>query len=89
VKPKNDGHDLSLSLHNITAEQSHYIMLALRLLDLGIIRRGEFTLMETRHDPDCPTLVTGSGLDCNCDCEIEIGGCTHSYSDLVKPESCP
>ncbi len=44
--------------------QSRSVRLALRLFELGIIPRGKFTLVEARHDPGCPTLVTGSGLDC-------------------------
>jgi hypothetical protein len=65
--------------------QSRSVRLALRLFELGIIPRGEFTLVETKHDPGCPTLVTGSGLNCNCNCEIEIGGRTYSYSEFLKP----
>lgn len=68
---------------------SRSVRLALRLFELGIISRGKFTLLETKHDPGCPTLVTGSGLDCNCDCEIEIGGRTYSYSEFVRLEKRP
>lgn len=65
--------------------RSRSVRLALRLFELGMIPRGEFTLMQTKHDLGCPTLVTSSGLDCNCDCEIEIGGRTYSYSEFLKP----
>jgi hypothetical protein len=66
--------------------QSRSVRLALRLFELGIIPRGKFTLVEAKHDHGCPTLVTGSGHDCNCDCEIEIGGRTYSYWELVRLE---
>jgi hypothetical protein len=39
---------------------SHYIQLALKLLSLGVLPRGGFTLVESRHDPDCPSLSTGT-----------------------------
>ena len=78
-------HDRSFPLN----AQSSCVRLALRLFELGIIPRGKFTLMETFHDPGCPTLVTGSGLDCNCDCEIEIGGRTYLYSEFLKLRQCP
>jgi hypothetical protein len=70
------------------SSQSRSVRLALRLFELGIIPRGKFTWVEARHDQGCPTLVRGSGLDCNCDCEIEIGGRTYSYSEFLKPGSC-
>ncbi len=69
--------------------QSRSVRLALRLFELGVIPRGKFTLVEAKHDWGCPTLVTGSGLDCNCDCEIEIGGRIYSYSEFLKPENRP
>jgi hypothetical protein len=66
--------------------QARSVRLALRLFQLGIIPRGKFTLVEAKHDRGCPALVTGSGFDCNCDCEIEIGGRTYSYSEFVSLE---
>jgi hypothetical protein len=73
-------------MHATLDSRSRSVRLALRLFELGIIPRGKFTLLEARHDLGCPALVTGSGLDCNCDCEIEIGGCTYSYSGFVRLE---
>ena len=84
MEPKNSDHDHSC-LPDHTAEQSHYITLSLRLYDLGIIPRGEFTLMETKHDPDCASLTSGSSLNCNCDCEIVLGARSYIYSDWVEP----
>ena len=81
----NATHDPSFPLNS----RSRSVRLALRLFELGIIPRGEFTLAEARHDAGCPTLVTGLRLDCNCDCEIEIGGRTYSYSEFLKPENRP
>ena len=72
------------STHNL---QSHFTRFVVRLLELGIIPRGEFTLVETRHDTGCIALITDSGLDCNCDCEIEIGGRAYSYAEFVRSEA--
>jgi hypothetical protein len=68
------------------SSRSRCVRLALRLFELGIIPRGESTLVDNRHDVDCPTLATSSGLYCHCDCEVEIGGRTYSYSELVRLE---
>jgi hypothetical protein len=66
------------------AVMSHYVQLALTLFSLGVIPPGGFVLVETRHDPDCPSLSTRSGLACSCDCEIVFDGESYLYSEVVK-----
>jgi len=56
-----------------------------RLYTLGIIPLGQFSLIEIRHDPGCPSLYSQSSLDCSCDCEIVLDGRIYLYSDFVIP----
>jgi hypothetical protein len=63
---------------------SRCLELALRTFALGIVPRGGFTLLEIRHDPDCPSLITGSALHCSCDCEIVFGEESHLYLEVVE-----
>ncbi len=66
-----------------TVGDSNSLQLALRLYQLGVIERGSFTLVQFQHDEDCPTLCTLSGLDCCCDVEAVVNGCTYSFKEFV------
>ena len=66
--------------------RSHSMRLLVRLFDLGLSPRGRFSLVHLGHDGDCPALAGGSGLDCRCNPEVEIGGARYLFSDFMGTE---
>jgi hypothetical protein len=65
----------------------HFIELVHILHASGIIRRGEFVLVDdVFHDRACPAVPCGTNLLCCCNCEIVIGGRSYLYSDFVAPK---
>jgi len=87
VKFKTGNHNPYFSFNALTARQPRHIEFALMLLNLGIIPPGQFSMIEIRHDDDCPRLSTPSGLNCTCDCEIVVGGRSYLYSEFFN-QSC-
>jgi hypothetical protein len=65
---------------------SSVLELITRLNALGLIPRGQFSLVEIRHDSDCPSLWSQSSLDCNCDCEVVVGRRSYLHSQFVAPK---
>jgi hypothetical protein len=62
----------------------HVLQLTVRLLVLGIIKRGYFTWINFQHDDGCPTIRTSSSLDCFCNCEAVIAGQRYSFNKYVR-----
>ena len=64
---------------------SHVLLLAEKLLEMGVIRRGEFNWVEFLHDGWCPAMYAESNhnLHCRCNVEAVIGGSTFSFEQLV------
>jgi hypothetical protein len=66
---------------------SHFIELVQELYASGIIRRGQFVVVDdVFHDRGCPAVPCGTNLLCCCDCEIVIRGWSYFYSDFVTPK---
>lgn len=47
-----------------------------------MLKKGEVTVVEIRHDSWCKTLKTGSGLDCDCDADIHLED--QELADIIK-----
>ena len=64
--------------------ESHSVMLIEKLSELGFFPTGSTSHINILHDDDCKTLKTGSGLDCRCNCEIQIGKKKYSFNKNVR-----
>jgi hypothetical protein len=70
-----------------TKRPSHFTELVGKLQTSGVIRRGQFVMIDdVFHDRGCPAVPCGTNLVCCCDCEIVIGGRSYLYSHYVTPE---
>jgi len=65
-------------------EKSHCLKLTARLVKLGIIGNYFFNWVSFQHDDGCKSILSGSSLDCFCNCEAVIGGERYSFNQYVR-----